>query len=113
MFSKVAHGLCGFHMKNNVSNTYKNPHVTTPFVNVSRVYRKDDFMDLMKELMVVKKNLFDKLIEANVCKWSRAYCPIRRYSLMTTNINELINSTLRYAHKTFGVYSYYVPYMVS
>ena len=68
MFLKATHGLCNFHMKNNVSNIYKNPHVTTLFMNASRVYRKDDFMDLMKELMVVKEKAFDKLIEDDIRK---------------------------------------------
>ena len=32
VFPEVAHGLCDFHMKNNVSSIYKNPDVTTLFV---------------------------------------------------------------------------------
>ena len=41
VFPEVAHGLCNFHMKNNVSSAYKNPDVTTLFVKVSRVYRTE------------------------------------------------------------------------
>ena len=99
VFPEVAHSLCGFHIKNNVSNTYKNPHVTTLFMNASRLYHKDDFIDLMKELKVVKPKAFDKLIDEDVRKWSCAYCPVRKYSLMTTNITKSMNSTLRHAHK--------------
>ena len=36
VFSEAAHGLCDFHMKNNVSSTYKNPDVITLFVKTSR-----------------------------------------------------------------------------
>ena len=43
VFPEVAYGLYGFHMKNNVSNTYKNLDVTTLFVKASRVYRTDKF----------------------------------------------------------------------
>ena len=74
VFSEAAHGLCGFHIKNNVSSTYKNPDVTTLFVKASRVYRTDEFTKLMEELSIIKLNTFDKLIEDDVCKWSRAYC---------------------------------------
>ena len=72
MFPEVAHGLCDFHMKNNISSTYKNPDVTTLFVKASRVYRTDEFTELMEELSIVKLKAFDKLIEDDVRKWSRA-----------------------------------------
>ena len=99
VFLEAVHGLCYFHMKNNVSNIYKNPHVITLFVNASRVYHKDEFRELMEELMVVKPKVFDKLIEDDVCKWSHTYCPLRQYNLMTTNIAKSMNSTLRHACK--------------
>ena len=99
VFPEAAHGLCGFHMKNNVSSTYKNHVVTTLFVKTSRVYRTDEFMELMEELSIVKPKAFDKLMDDDVCKWSRAYCPVRQYDLMTTNIVESMNSALRHACK--------------
>ena len=72
MFSEAAHGLCDFHMKNNVSSTNKNPNVTTLFVKTSRVYRIDEFRELMEELSIVKPKAFNKLIEDDVRKWSHA-----------------------------------------
>ena len=99
VFSEAAHGLCGFHMKNNVSSTYKNPDVTTLFVKASRVYHTDEFTELMEKLRIVKPKEFDKLMDDDVHKWSRAYYPIRRYDLMTTNIVESMNSALRHARK--------------
>ena len=54
VFSEAAHDLCGFHMKNNVSSTYKNPDVTTLFVKVSKVYRTNEFTKLIDELSIVK-----------------------------------------------------------
>ena len=77
VFSKVAHGLCGFHMKNNVSSTYKNLDVTTLLVKASMVYHTYKFTKLMKELSIVKPKAFDKLIKDDVCKWFRVYCPVR------------------------------------
>ena len=76
VFPEVAHGLCNFYMKNNVSSTYKNPDVTTLFVKASRVYHTDEFTELMDELSIVKPKAFEKLIDDDVRKWSRAYCPI-------------------------------------
>ena len=85
VFSEATHGFCGFHMKNNVNITYKNPHVTTLFVNASRVYRKDEFIDLMKVLKVVKPKTHD---DNDVCKWSLAYYLVRRYSLITVECGD-------------------------
>ena len=99
VFPEAAHGLCGFHMKNNVSITYKNPDMTTLFVKASKVYRTDEFTELMEELSIVKPKVYEKLMDDDVRNWSRAYCPIRRYDLMTTNIAESMNSSLRHARK--------------
>ena len=86
-------------MKNNVSSTYKNLDVTTLFVKASRVYRTDEFTELMDELSIVEPKAFEKLIDDDVHKWSHAYCLVRQYDLMTTNIAESMNSALRHAHK--------------
>ena len=72
VFSHAAHGLCNFHMKNNVSNTYKNPNVTILFVKASMVYHTYKFRELMEELSIVKSKAFSKLIEDDDRKWSRA-----------------------------------------
>ena len=74
---EAAHGFYDFHMKNNVSSTYKNLDVTTLFVKASREYRTDEFTELMEELSIVKPKAFDKLIEDDVRKWSHAYYSVR------------------------------------
>ena len=53
----------------------------------------------MDELSIVKPKAFDKLMDDDVRKWSRAYCSVRRYDLMTTNIAESMNLALRHARK--------------
>ena len=53
----------------------------------------------MEELSIVKLKAFNKLIEDDVRKWSRTYCLVRRYDLMTTNIAESMNSALRHTRK--------------
>ena len=52
--------------RDNVSSTYKNPDVITLFVKASRVYRTDEFIELMEELSIVKPNEFNKIIKDNV-----------------------------------------------
>ena len=57
----------------------------------------------MDELKILKSKAYEKLIDDDVRKWSRAYCLVRRYDLMTTNIVDhsffppsLIGSSVRY-----------------
>ena len=71
----------------------------TTIVKASRVYRTDEFTELMEELSIVKSKAFDKLMDDDVRKWSCAYFSVRRYDLMTTNIAESMNSALRHACK--------------
>ena len=66
VFLEAAHDLYGFHMKNTVSSTYKNPDVTTLFVNASRVYHIDEFMELMEELSIIKPKAYEKLMDDDV-----------------------------------------------
>ena len=53
----------------------------------------------MEELSIVKPKTFNKLIENDFRKWSRAFCLVRKYDLITTNIVESMNSALRHARK--------------
>ena len=47
------------------------PDVRTLFVKASRVYRTDEFTELMKELSIVKPKVYEKLMDNDVRKWSR------------------------------------------
>ena len=42
---------------------------------------------------------YRKLTELGIKRWSHAFCPVRCYELMTSNIAENINSVLRHARK--------------
>ena len=63
------------------------------------LYRTSDFDNQIKGLQKIHKRAYRYLLEMDVHKWSCAYCPVQRYSLMTTNIVESLNSTLKHAHK--------------
>ena len=63
------------------------------------MYHTDEFTELIEELSIVKPKAYEKLMDDDVRKWSRAYCPVRQYDLMTINIAESMNSTLRHACK--------------
>ena len=98
VFPDASHGLCAFHLKK-ILKQYRNEQVVTIFENVSRVYRKSDFQKQMKQLNKCSPKAYQKLTELGIERWSRAFCPVRRYELMTSNIAENINSVLRHARK--------------
>ena len=93
VFPLASHGICRFHMNQNVKNRFKNDKMTTIFDHALRVYRTPVFDNQIKNLRKIHKKAY--LIEVDVHKWSHAYCPVRRYSMMTTNIIESLNYTLR------------------
>ena len=51
VFPLASHALCGFHMKQNVKNRFKNDNVTIIFNHASKVYHISDFDNQMKKLM--------------------------------------------------------------
>ena len=50
----------------------------------------------MKELKKIHKREYRYILEVDVHKWSRAYSPVQRYSLMTTNIVRKAKCFLKY-----------------
>ena len=100
VFPLSAHGLCGFHMKQNIIGKYKkNKKVIKLFELASRVYRISDFDHLMEELKNIEPNAYDYLIHVNIRKCTRAHSPVQRYHIMTMNIAESMNSALRFSRK--------------
>ena len=82
-----------------MSIKYKNEKIIAKFQHASRVYRTTYFDFQMKKLKKIHKKAYRDLIQVNVLKWSRVYCSMRRYSMMTSNIVESINFSLRHARK--------------
>ena len=99
VFPLVSHSLCGFHMNQNVRNRFKNENVATIFDHASRVYCISNFDNQMKELRKIHKKAYQYLLEVGIHKWMCTYSSVRRYSLMTTNIVESLNSCLKHVCK--------------
>ncbi|GKC97027.1 transposase, MuDR, MULE transposase domain protein [Tanacetum coccineum] len=53
----------------------------------------------INKLRSKRPDVYEKLIEAGVERWSRAYCPRDRYNYMTSNSAESINSLTRDVRK--------------
>ncbi|KAK3199077.1 hypothetical protein Dsin_022492 [Dipteronia sinensis] len=99
VYPDAPHGLCVFHLTMNLKNTFKREDVTGIFKRAYKIYRESEFNEEMSELMRMHPNAYNNLMTIGPARWSRAYSPVRRYFMMTSNIAECINSCLRHARQ--------------
>ncbi|KAK2656550.1 hypothetical protein Ddye_009602 [Dipteronia dyeriana] len=53
----------------------------------------------MEELHNLHQNAYDYVNDTSPHNWSRVHCLKRRYSVMTTNVAECINSSLKFTRQ--------------
>ncbi|KAK3230071.1 hypothetical protein Dsin_001952 [Dipteronia sinensis] len=85
-YSEITHDLCGFHMNRNLKNIFKNHVVCNLFREASMAQRESEFLEKMQELSRVNRLAYEYLMRVWPHRWSRVYCPVRRYRGMTSNI---------------------------
>ncbi|XP_060960652.1 uncharacterized protein LOC133031220 [Cannabis sativa] len=68
--------------------------LTINFVKAEKTYNMKSFEVYMSELDKIDKRIRPYLERIGYKYWSRCHCPTRRYTMMTSNIAELINSTI-------------------
>ncbi|XP_034217974.1 uncharacterized protein LOC117629560 [Prunus dulcis] len=98
-FPTAQHGICFYHMKGNMKRTFKlkkRDHILMHFEKAAKSYSIAEF-DCHFRKIKRKEHVAQYLEEAGLHKWSRAHMDGRRYNVMTTNIEESINSVLRFA----------------
>ncbi|KAL8478296.1 hypothetical protein ACS0TY_030270 [Phlomoides rotata] len=71
---------------------------------MTTVYTMKECSKLVQKLMEVDKGVAKKayntlIHDITLRRWTRSYCPIRRYHFMTSNIAESLNSVLRHTRK--------------
>ncbi|XP_021813085.1 uncharacterized protein LOC110756023 [Prunus avium] len=98
VFPEAAHGICFYHLKDNMKASFKlkkwDP-ILGFFVRAAKSYRLAEFNRYFS--MINNERVQTYLVRAGLHKWSRAHCDGRRYNVMTTNIAESINSVLRFS----------------
>nr|GEU71616.1 hypothetical protein [Tanacetum cinerariifolium] len=60
-----------------------------------KAYTVEDFGTTINELGSKRPDVYEKLIEVCVERWSRAYCPRDRYNYMTSNSAGSINNLIK------------------
>ncbi|GJS27505.1 transposase, MuDR, MULE transposase domain protein, partial [Tanacetum coccineum] len=97
VFPNAFHGYCCRHLMMNCK--LKSIKMQCLFWKMCKAYTVEDFRMAINELGSKRPDVYEKLIEAGVERWSRAYCPRDRYNYMTSNSAESINNLTRDVRK--------------
>ncbi|KAL3624447.1 hypothetical protein CASFOL_031115 [Castilleja foliolosa] len=96
VFPDAVHGICLFHLKMNVSAKFKKVDVAALLFKAGKTYDEAEHKSCMNGILGADPRVYNYLtVEAEVEQWARVYFPGHRYSIMTTNIAESMNSVLR------------------
>ena len=89
------HGLCAFHLYKNLKKNHKLLHIEESFHSCARGYTQLMFEYYMRELDNLSASIRHELEAIGRHRWARAFFRRKRYSVITTNISENMNSTLK------------------
>ncbi|KAM6543462.1 hypothetical protein CsatB_007909 [Cannabis sativa] len=90
------HGACIFHLLNNIKSHFggHGDELTINFVKAAKTYRVSSFEHYMSEIDKIDIRIRPYLENIGHHNWTRSHCPTRRYTMMTSNIAESINSAI-------------------
>lgn len=95
VYPGIPHGICAYHLQKNITGHGK--HIVAIFQKAANSYRTQDLENHMKDILVASKTAHKKLVDADVTRWSRSYCSVRRYFFLTSNAAECLNGRLCWA----------------
>ncbi|KAH9660432.1 SWIM-type domain-containing protein [Citrus sinensis] len=104
-FHTASHGVCFYHVKGNIKSKFRMSKAIwdqfePAFINAAKAYGHEEFKRQLEGLWMLHSAAADYL-ENNVgtCNWARSEFEGRRYSILTTNIAESVNSLMREPRK--------------
>jgi hypothetical protein len=98
VFPNLMHGVCCFHLFQNIKTRFKKggDDLRDAFYCAAKAYNQTDFDDSMRDLDNIDSRIRPYLTnEVGLEKWTRLYSPNKRYSTLTSNIAESVNSALK------------------
>ena len=95
VFPNAYHGACFMHLERNMISIYKNKDLSIPFRKAAKAYRVNDHSFYMLQLSSISVGAHQYVVDAGEERWSRAFCPRKRYNIMTTNIAESMNNAVK------------------
>ncbi|XP_060974578.1 uncharacterized protein LOC115696634 [Cannabis sativa] len=98
VFPNLMHGVCCFHLFQNIKTRFRKggDDLRDAFYCAAKAYNQTDFDDCMRDLDNIDSRIRPYLTnEVGLEKWTRLCSPNKRYSTLTSNIAESVNSALK------------------
>ncbi|XP_022843455.1 uncharacterized protein LOC111367008 [Olea europaea var. sylvestris] len=94
MYPRTYHGICSYHLLQNLKSHFgkSGQNITQAFNSAVRACTLEEFEYHMRQLDTINQKISAYLAEVGPEKWSRIHMPENRYSTMTSNIVELVNT---------------------
>ncbi|RVW50000.1 hypothetical protein CK203_082263 [Vitis vinifera] len=97
VFPHARHGVCTYHVGQNLKTKFKNPAIHKLFHDAAHAYRVSEFNFIFGQLEMIDPRAARYLMDIGVDQWSRSYSTGKRYNIMTTGIVESLNAVLKNA----------------
>ena len=95
VFEKAHHGVCAWHIAQNIKNKFKCTDIMGLYWSAVNVYRCEDFVGYMTEISHRYPRVAEYLEnKVGFEKWSQCHYPGLRYNITTTNMVGSLNSML-------------------
>ncbi|XP_038895847.1 uncharacterized protein LOC120084017 [Benincasa hispida] len=93
VFSTTFHGLCTYHLKNNILWNFKDNTIVGIFKDAARAFRMSEFQVHWDQLRTLRNAVVSRYLEdIGLERWACVYQTERRYDNMTSNNAECFNS---------------------
>nr|CAN70818.1 hypothetical protein VITISV_037122 [Vitis vinifera] len=97
VFPFSRHGVCTYHVGQNLKTKFKNPIIHKFFHDATHAYRVLEFNFIFGQLETIDPRAARYLMDIGVDRWAHSYSTEKRYNIMTTWIVESLNVVLKNA----------------
>ncbi|XP_062099756.1 uncharacterized protein LOC133805592 [Humulus lupulus] len=99
VYPNAFHRACMYHLLNNLKSKYGNhgEELQMNFIVAAKAYTKIECEHYMRSLDRLDRRIRPYLEKAKYETWARSHSPIKIYTMMTSNIAELLNAALKAA----------------
>ena len=91
----MTHGVCTYHVGQNLKTKFKNPAIHKLFHDAAHAYRVSEFNFIFGKLEMIDPRAARYLMDIGVDRWAHSYSTEKRYNIMTTGIVESLNAVLK------------------
>ena len=95
MFPYVSHGVCTYHLKQNLKTRFKSLEGLKLFNDAACTYHLVEFNVIFGQLQMISLRATTYLVNASVDRWARSHFSRSRYNIMTTGVAESLNVVLK------------------